>query len=176
MLDGFDFLAASFVLLHREEAFSPSIRAAVASKSRLLAFNNAHRSSRCVSVLCFFVSRRSLPSNLQKRVSFEAMSADEAMEDGESEDCEVLIVDPPRKVCFPPLSRLFRFLLEYASPNRFSTVFALIFCDAPLPWRNGSIQLIHSPTDTAATVVLCEKKILFSHGAIFSISCLRLLA
>lgn len=43
-------------------------------------------------------SRRSLPSGLQKRVSFEAMSADEAMEDGESENCEVLIVDPPRKV------------------------------------------------------------------------------
>ncbi|CAM9562748.1 unnamed protein product [Scytosiphon promiscuus] len=42
-------------------------------------------------------SRRSLPSGLQKRVSFEAMSADEAMEDGESENCEVLIVDPPRK-------------------------------------------------------------------------------
>eukprot|EP00752_Nemacystus_decipiens_P008520 g7609.t1 len=45
----------------------------------------------------FEKSRRSLPANLQKRVSFEAMSADEAMEDGESEDCEVLIVDPPRK-------------------------------------------------------------------------------
>ncbi|CAM9890503.1 unnamed protein product [Ectocarpus sp. 13 AM-2016] len=42
-------------------------------------------------------SRKTLPSNLRKRVSFEAMSADEAMEDGESEGCEVLIVDPPRK-------------------------------------------------------------------------------
>lgn len=36
---------------------------------------------------------------LQSRVSFEAMSAEDAMEDGESEGCEVLIVDPPRKVC-----------------------------------------------------------------------------
>lgn len=52
--------------------------------------------ARVAFFFCFF--RRSLPSNLQKRVSFEAMSADEAMEDGESEDCEVLIVDPPRKV------------------------------------------------------------------------------
>lgn len=45
----------------------------------------------------FLFFRRSLPSSLQKRVSFEAMSADEAMEDGESEGCEVLVVDPPRK-------------------------------------------------------------------------------
>lgn len=53
------------------------------------------------SVLCFAadsIFRKTLPPNLQKRVSFEAMSADEAMEDGESEGCEVLIVDPPRKV------------------------------------------------------------------------------
>ncbi|CAM9934407.1 unnamed protein product, partial [Ectocarpus sp. 4 AP-2014] len=42
-------------------------------------------------------SRKTLPPNLRKRVSFEALSADEAMEDGESEGCEVLIVDPPRK-------------------------------------------------------------------------------
>ena len=50
-------------------------------------------------VVVFFVYRRSLPLKLQSRVSFEAMSAEDAMEDGESEGCEVLIVDPPRKVC-----------------------------------------------------------------------------
>lgn len=39
-----------------------------------------------------------MPPKLQRRVSFETLTAEEAIEDGEAEDCEVLIVDPPRKV------------------------------------------------------------------------------
>ena len=31
-------------------------------------------------------------------MSYEVLSAEEALEDGEADDCEVLIVDPPRKV------------------------------------------------------------------------------
>lgn len=42
--------------------------------------------------------RRCLPPELQRKVTYEALSADEALEDGEADDCEVLIVDPPRKV------------------------------------------------------------------------------
>ncbi|CAN0416288.1 unnamed protein product, partial [Discosporangium mesarthrocarpum] len=45
----------------------------------------------------FEKTRRTLSPNLQKRVSFLAMSAEDAIEDGEAEDCDVLIVDPPRK-------------------------------------------------------------------------------
>ncbi|CAM9317158.1 unnamed protein product, partial [Chrysoparadoxa australica] len=39
----------------------------------------------------------SLPEEMQKKVSYQALSAEEAIEEGEADDADVMVVDPPRK-------------------------------------------------------------------------------
>lgn len=53
---------------------------------------------RCV--LCS-TNRRHLPPEVQRQVSFEVLSAEDAINEGEADGCDVLIVDPPRKVSYP---------------------------------------------------------------------------